>query len=120
MPTGLTSRNGSKRTIAAVHHQINQAVATPRTWAWNANILLPAMVAKSICCRSEHLDEVHEGDGAQLAFLELRSPTVSPERAAVLRSALLRYCAHDTWVMVILRRFLCGEALTLSGRSNDQ
>jgi hypothetical protein len=57
----------------------------------------------------EHLDEVREGDGAQLAFLELRSPTVLPQRSAALRGALLRYCAHDTWVMVALRRFLCGQ-----------
>lgn len=59
----------------------------------------------------EHLDEVQEGDGAQLAFLELRSPGVSPAREAALRSALLRYCRHDTWVMVVLRRFLCGAAI---------
>lgn len=57
----------------------------------------------------ERLDEVQEGGAAQLAFLELRDSHVSPERAQILRSALLRYCAHDTWVMVVLRRFLCGE-----------
>jgi hypothetical protein len=28
-----------------------------------------------------------------------------------LRAALLKYCRHDTWVMVVLRRFLCGEAI---------
>lgn len=59
----------------------------------------------------ETLGEVQEGDGAQLAFLELRSAGVGPERAAALRSALLRYCRHDTWVMVVLRRFLCGEGI---------
>jgi hypothetical protein len=57
----------------------------------------------------EHLDEVQDGDGAQRAFLELRRPNISAERTHSLRSALLRYCAHDTWVMVILRRFLCGQ-----------
>jgi len=62
----------------------------------------------------EHLGEVQEGDGAQLAFLELRSAGVAPERAQTLRSALLRYCRHDTWVMVILRRFLCGELVLAS------
>jgi hypothetical protein len=58
----------------------------------------------------EHLSEVREGDGAQVAFLELRGPDVEPERAA----ALLNYCGHDTWVMVVLRRFLCGEGLGLN------
>jgi hypothetical protein len=50
----------------------------------------------------EHLDEVQEGDGAQRAFLELRGTGVTPERAQALRSALLRYCRHDTAVMVAL------------------
>lgn len=63
------------------------------------------------------LDEVQEGDGAQQAFLELRSPNISLERAQILRSALLRYCAHDTWVMVVLRRFLCGESIQVSAPS---
>ena len=58
----------------------------------------------------ERLDEVQEGGAAQLAFLELRGPNLSAKRAQVLRSALLRYCAHDTWAMVVLRRFLCGES----------
>ena|SRR6266513_3446619 len=66
----------------------------------------------------ERLDGVQEGGAAQLAFLELRGLNVSAERAQVLRSALLRYCAHDTWVMVVLRRFLCGESvLALDQRS---
>jgi uncharacterized protein DUF2779 len=58
----------------------------------------------------EHLDVVQDGDGAQRAFLELRGARVSTEREQALRSALLQYCRHDTWVMVVLRRFLCGEA----------
>jgi hypothetical protein len=49
----------------------------------------------------EHLGEVREGDGAQAAFLELRGAEIEPERAAALTSALLRYCKHDTWVMVV-------------------
>ena len=58
-----------------------------------------------------HLSEVREGDGAQAAFLELRGPDIEPERSAALRAALLNYCRHDTWGMVILRRLLCGEGL---------
>jgi hypothetical protein len=61
----------------------------------------------------KHLSDVQEGDGAQAAFLELRGAEIEPGRAAALRTALLKYCKHDTWVMVMLRRFLCGEALTL-------
>jgi Domain of unknown function(DUF2779) len=57
--------------------------------------------------------EVQEGMAAQSAFLELRDPKIEPKRAAALRAALLDYCQHDTWVMVILRRFLCGESLRL-------
>lgn len=59
----------------------------------------------------EHLDEVQEGGGAQLAFLELRGGEIDRERARTLRQALLKYCRHDTWSMVVLRRFLCGEGL---------
>jgi hypothetical protein len=55
----------------------------------------------------EHLGDVQKGDEAQLAFMALRSGTLSEEKAEVLQSALLKYCRHDTWVMVVLRRFLC-------------
>ena len=56
----------------------------------------------------ECLGEVQEGDGAQQAFLELRNPNVTPERSIALHRALLQYCRHDTWMMVVLRYFLCG------------
>lgn len=59
----------------------------------------------------QNLEEVQEGDGAQQAFLELRTPTITPERSLALRSALLKYCRHDTWVMVMLRRFLCADSV---------
>jgi hypothetical protein len=76
--------------------------------SWSIKNVMPTIDAK---LGYDRLDEVQEGEGAQLAFLELRSPNVRMERAQTLRSALLRYCAHDTWVMVILRRFLCGADL---------
>lgn len=41
---------------------------------------------------------------------------LSEEKAKALRSALLKYCGHDTWVMVVLRRFLCGESLDAESR----
>jgi hypothetical protein len=58
----------------------------------------------------EHLGGVQDGDGAQRAFLELRGAGVTSERVQALRSALLQYCRHDTWAMIMLRKFLCGES----------
>jgi hypothetical protein len=78
--------------------------------SWSIKNVMPTIDAN---LSYEHLSEVQEGDGAQAAFLELRDPGIEPERAAALRAALLNYCRHDTWVMVILRRFLCGEGLGL-------
>jgi hypothetical protein len=83
--------------------------------SWSIKSVMPTIAAD---LGYEHLDEVHEGDAAQLAFLELRSPTITPERKEALRSALLRYCAHDTWVMVVLRRFLCREPLGIRNIRN--
>jgi hypothetical protein len=76
--------------------------------SWSIKSVMPTIDA---ALAYERLAEVQEGEGAQLAFLELRSAALIPERAHSLRAALLRYCAHDTWVMVVLRRFLCGERL---------
>jgi hypothetical protein len=76
--------------------------------SWSIKSVMPTIDAS---LGYEHLGEVREGDGAQVAFFELRDPEVEPERAAALRAALLNYCRHDTWVMVVLRRFLCGESL---------
>jgi hypothetical protein len=81
--------------------------------SWSIKDVMPTIAPQ---LSYEKLGEVQGGDAAQLAFLELRSAVASPERAEALRTALLRYCAHDTSVMVILRRFLCGEALGLSDR----
>ena len=76
--------------------------------SWSIKSVIPTIDAK---LGYELLDEVQEGDGAQQAFSELRGHDVPPERSLALRSALLRYCRHDTWVMVVLRRFLCGDPL---------
>jgi hypothetical protein len=76
--------------------------------SWSIKSVMPTIDAS---LSYEHLGEVREGDGAQGAFLELRDPGIEQERAMVLRAALLKYCRHDTWVMVVLRRFLCGEGL---------
>jgi hypothetical protein len=76
--------------------------------SWSIKNVIPTIAAE---LGYEHLDEVQEGDGAQRAFLELRSANVTPEREQALRAALLKYCRHDTWVLVVLRRFLCGVDL---------
>jgi hypothetical protein len=73
--------------------------------SWSIKNVMPTIAPE---LGYEHLGEVQEGDGAQRAFLQLRSATVTPVREQVLRAALLKYCRHDTWVMVVLRRFLCG------------
>ncbi|MGP0054546.1 MAG: DUF2779 domain-containing protein [Steroidobacteraceae bacterium] len=78
--------------------------------SWSIKKVVPTIAPE---LAYEGLDEVREGDGAQLAFLELRSGQSGAERETALRSALLRYCAHDTWVMIVLRRFLCAEPLRL-------
>jgi hypothetical protein len=78
--------------------------------SWSIKSVVPTIAAE---LSYESLGEVQEGDGAQLAFLQLRSRQLTPARDNVLRSALLRYCAHDTWVMIVLRRFLWGEPLRL-------
>jgi hypothetical protein len=77
--------------------------------SWSIKGVVPTIDA---ALSYERLGEVREGDAAQRAFLELRGATLSEERGKTLRGALLRYCRHDTWVLVILRRFLCAEPLT--------
>jgi hypothetical protein len=79
--------------------------------SWSIKSVMPTI---DVSFGYEHLGEVREGDGAQAAFLELRGAEIEPERADALRAALLNYCRHDTWVMVVLRRFLCGEGLGLA------
>jgi Domain of unknown function(DUF2779) len=80
--------------------------------SWSIKTVMPTIAPE---LGYEHLEEVQEGDGAQRAFMELRSATVSPERERALRAALLKYCRHDTWVMVVLRRYLCGQAMVGAG-----
>ena len=80
--------------------------------SWSIKSVVPTIDAR---LGYEHLEEVQHGAAAQLAFLELRRGVATRERQTELRTALLKYCRHDTWTMVVLRRFLCGEALGLIG-----
>ena len=85
--------------------------------SWSIKSVVPTIAPE---LGYEHLDEVQEGGGAQLAFLALRSGTLTEEKAEKLRAALLRYCKHDTWAMVILRRFLCGQAVGVAPTNNSE
>ena len=85
--------------------------------SWSIKSVMPTIDA---ALAYERLAEVREGEGAQLAFVELRSAPLTHDRAQSLRAALLRYCRHDTWVMVVLRRFLCGEPPAVAIRAATQ
>ena len=76
--------------------------------SWSLKAVLPTIAAH---LDYEDLAEVQESGGAQLAFMLLREGKLTAARQEALRTALLTYCGRDTWALVILRRFLCGEAL---------
>ena len=57
--------------------------------SWSIASVMPTIAAALGYAES---GEVHEGDGAQLAFLALRRPEIAAERAMALRSSLLAYC----------------------------
>jgi hypothetical protein len=52
---------------------------------------------------------------AQLAYLELMSPTTSAARRVALSSSLLQYCKLDTLALVRLAWFFQGQALGAVG-----
>ena len=76
--------------------------------SWSLKAVLPT-IAPHLDHRG--LDEVQEAGGAQLAFMLLRAGQLAGAREAALRTALLRYCERDSWGLVVLRRFLCGESM---------
>jgi hypothetical protein len=76
--------------------------------SWSLKAVLPTIAPH---LGYERLEEVQEAGGAQLAFLLLREGKLTVARQQALKTALLKYCGRDTWALVVLRRFLCGEAL---------
>ena len=74
--------------------------------SWSIKAVLPT-IAPELDYRD--LAEVQEGGGAQLAFMRLRAGALTAARDKALRAALLKYCERDTWAMVVLRKFLCGQ-----------
>jgi CRISPR/Cas system-associated exonuclease Cas4 (RecB family) len=89
-------------TRAAYYHRDMQG-------SWSIKSVLPTL-APELDYRQLH--EVQEGDGAQRAVLELHGGEVGEARRAELEQALRHYCERDTWALVLLRRYLCGEPLT--------
>jgi Domain of unknown function(DUF2779) len=76
--------------------------------SWSLKAVLPTIAPH---LNYENLAEVQEAGGAQLAFMLLRAEKLTLARQEVLRTALLTYCGRDSWALVLLRRFLCGEAV---------
>ncbi len=55
----------------------------------------------------DELDEVQEGTGAQIAYLEAAvGPNVTLERRGDIEQKLRTYCRQDTWAMVEVAYFL--------------
>jgi hypothetical protein len=74
--------------------------------SWSLKDVLPTI---DPALSYDTLEEIKEGEGAQLAFLELREGKVSESRRAELLRRLAQYCERDTYGMVVLRKFLCGQ-----------
>lgn len=74
--------------------------------SWSLKAVLPTLEAKGYA----DLVEVKSGTDAQGGYLEAIHPDTSPERAAVLREALLDYCRRDTEAMMIVLDALTGQA----------
>ncbi len=51
---------------------------------------------------------MQHGAAAQAAYLAAIDPETGEARRAELEGALRRYCAMDTWAMVVVARFLEG------------
>jgi Domain of unknown function(DUF2779) len=75
--------------------------------SWSLKAVLPTIAPH---LNYGQLGEVQEAGGAQLAFMLLREGKLTAARKEALSRALLEYCGRDTWGLVVLRRFLCGES----------
>lgn len=81
--------------------------------SWSIKKVLPTIAP---ALDYKHLDGVRAGDAAQLALIEASQPSTSAERRAQIAEQLRAYCRHDTWAMVVLRRFLCDEPEPVTDR----
>lgn len=71
--------------------------------SWSIKAVIPTIAGD---LAYDTLGEVQEGEGAQKAFLELRSGVPDAGRRARLVRELLAYCRRDTEALVTLARFL--------------
>lgn len=72
--------------------------------SWSIKAVLPTL---DPTLGYEGLEEIQDGEAAQLAFLETRDPATAPVRCKELAARMRTYCERDTYAMVVLRRFLC-------------
>jgi hypothetical protein len=70
--------------------------------SWSIKALLPVIAPEMDYAQ---LEGVHDGGGAQLAWVEAVAPQTPAARHNELREQLLRYCGHDTLAMVRVLRF---------------
>jgi hypothetical protein len=81
--------------------------------SWSLKAVLPTIDST---LDYANMDEVREGEQAQLAYMKLLDAAVDAAEKQRLALALRRYCERDTWALVVLRRFLCGSADPAAGR----
>jgi hypothetical protein len=75
--------------------------------SWSIKNVLPTMDPS---LSYDDLDEVKEGGGAMLAYLEAIDASTSAVRREAIRSSLLTYCKRDTEALVKVASFLSGTA----------
>jgi Domain of unknown function(DUF2779)/Cysteine-rich CPXCG len=85
--------------------------------SWSLKAVLPTIAPE---LNYEELEEVQEAGGAQLAFMLLRAGKLAEGRKKQLHSALLKYCERDSWALVVLRRFLCGQSMNAEASAFPQ
>jgi hypothetical protein len=81
--------------------------------SWSLKAVLPTIDST---LDYANMDEVREGEQAQLAYMKLLDAAVDAAEKQRLALALRRYCERDTWALVVLRRILCGSADPAAGR----
>ena len=72
--------------------------------SWSIKAVLPTL---DPALGYEGLEEIQDGEAAQLAFLEVRDPGTTAIRRDELAARMRTYCERDTYAMLVLRRFLC-------------
>ena len=66
--------------------------------SWSIKVVLPALFPNDKSLDYHNLEQVHKGDEASNAYLNL--PTLSKKEKEKLRNNLLKYCELDTYAMV--------------------